>query len=106
MDTEIFSASALTEAFAEGTAEPDREHVTYFIQRRPGRYKILRAGGGKNWSAYRLTVDTPEDFALVSRIIETLYPKNPGFTIGDIIALLEAEPELAKINGEIRQKEV
>jgi spore coat polysaccharide biosynthesis protein SpsF len=106
MDTEIFSAAALTESFIEGNTAPDREHVTYFIRRCPERYRILRVGGDKNWSGYRLTVDTPEDFALVSRIIETLYPKNPNFGIEDIVALLEAEPELAKINAEVRQKKV
>jgi spore coat polysaccharide biosynthesis protein SpsF len=104
MDTEVFTAAALAESFAEGTEEPDREHVTYFIRRHPERYKISRMRCDKNLSVYRLTVDTPEDFALVSRIIETLCPQNPDFTLDDIIALLEAEPELAKINGEVEQK--
>jgi spore coat polysaccharide biosynthesis protein SpsF len=104
MDPEVFTAAALAEAFAEGTTEPDREHVTYFIHRHPERYRILRLGRDKNLSVYRLTVDTPEDMALASRIIETLYPQNPYFTLDDIIALLEAEPELAKINAEVEQK--
>ena len=106
MDTEVFSAAALAESFREGTTEPDREHVTYFIRGCPERYRRLgmRGDSDKNWSAYRLTVDTPEDFALVSKIIETLYPQNPDFAIEDIIALLEADPELAKINAEVRQK--
>jgi spore coat polysaccharide biosynthesis protein SpsF len=106
MDTEIFSAASLTEAFIEGTTEPDREHVTYFILNRPERYRILRLKREKNLSVYRLTVDTPQDLALVSGIMETLCPQNPNFTMEDIIALLEAEPELAKINVEVRQKEI
>jgi spore coat polysaccharide biosynthesis protein SpsF len=106
MDTEVFSAAALAESFNEGTEEPDREHVTYFIRRHPERYRISRLRGEKNLSAYRLTVDTPEDLALVSEIINKLHPQNPDFTFGDIIALLEAEPELAKINGGVRQKGV
>ncbi|MDR1134412.1 MAG: spore coat protein, partial [Synergistaceae bacterium] len=106
VDTEIFSAAALAESFNEGTEEPDREHVTYFIRRHPERYRILRLKGEKNLSAYRLTVDTPEDLALVSEIIKKLHPQNPDFTFDDIIALLEAEPELTKINGEVRQKGV
>jgi spore coat polysaccharide biosynthesis protein SpsF len=106
MDTEIFSTAALIQSFNEGTMEPDREHVTYFIRRHPERYRMSRVRGDKNWSAYRLTVDTPQDFALVSGIIETLYPQNPYFTIKDIITLLETEPELAQINAEVKQKEV
>jgi spore coat polysaccharide biosynthesis protein SpsF len=106
LDTEIFSSAALTEAFNEGTTPPDREHVTYFILARPERYRILKLKCDKNLSAYRLTVDTPEDFALASGIIERLYPQNPDFTMDDVIALLEAEPELAEINGGVRQKGV
>jgi spore coat polysaccharide biosynthesis protein SpsF len=106
MDTEIFSAAVLTEAFTEGTTKPDREHATHFIQSRPERYRILKLKCDKDLSIYRLTVDTPEDFALVSRIIETLNPQNPDFTMDDIIALLEADPALAKINGEVEQKGV
>jgi spore coat polysaccharide biosynthesis protein SpsF len=103
-DTEVFSAAVLAEAFTEGTTEPDREHVTNFILNRPERYRILRMGCEKNLSVYRLTVDTPEDLTLVSRIIGAFCPQNPDFTIGDIIALLDAEPELAKINEEVRQR--
>jgi spore coat polysaccharide biosynthesis protein SpsF len=106
MDTEVFTAKALAEAHAEGTTEPDREHVTYFILNRPERYRILRMRCDENLSVYRLTVDTPEDLALVSGIIETLRPQTTDFTIEDIIDLLKRDSELARINEEIRQKEI
>jgi spore coat polysaccharide biosynthesis protein SpsF len=55
-------------------------------------------------SSYRLTVDTQEDFDLVSRIIETLAPKNYAFTLDDIVALLRENPEWVRINAHVAQK--
>jgi spore coat polysaccharide biosynthesis protein SpsF (cytidylyltransferase family) len=51
-------------------------------------------------------VDTPEDFALIREVIGRLYSINNRFRIGDVIALLEDHPDLAEINGMIRQKEI
>jgi spore coat polysaccharide biosynthesis protein SpsF len=96
IDTEIFSFQALVESDAEGATPPDREHVTYFIKRNPDRYRIWSKNSGHGWGKYRLTVDTPEDFALIKKIIERLYPKNENFTLDDVIALLESDPELTE----------
>jgi spore coat polysaccharide biosynthesis protein SpsF len=104
MDTEICSFAALSEAYIEGTATPDREHVTYFIRMRPERYRKWHESCGRGWGKYRLTVDTPEDFALIKEIIERLYPKNANFTLEDIMYVLESDPELPKINENARQK--
>ena len=53
----------------------------------------------------RLTVDTPEDFELMTKIYEELYPKNNSFTLKDVVKLLnEDKPELKKINMKIKQK--
>jgi spore coat polysaccharide biosynthesis protein SpsF len=105
-DTEIFSFKALAEAHAEGHTPPDREHVTYFIRMRPERYRRWSLTDDRGWGRYRLTVDTPEDFALIKAIIERLYPSNENFTIGDVAALLEREPALAAINESVKQKKI
>ena len=104
MDTEVFSLEALREAGREGTTAQDREHVTFFIWNRPERYKQWKKKSGHDWGKYRLTVDTPEDFALIKEIIERLYPTNPDFRLGDVITLLEENPFLLKINEMIKQK--
>jgi spore coat polysaccharide biosynthesis protein SpsF len=51
-------------------------------------------------------VDTEEDFELVGRILRSLYPQNPHFTLEDALKLLGEHPEWSAINEEIRQKEV
>ena len=104
MDTEAFSMKALKEAFEQGHEESDREHVTNYIHTRRDTFRIWTKQSGRDWGKFRLTVDTPEDFALIQEIIERLYPRNQNFSLADILKLLEEDPSLAAINGEIRQK--
>ncbi len=106
MDTEVFSYKALKEAFEEAVDQVEREHVTIFIKRRPKRYRIINLPYEKDYSHYRLTVDTPADFELMERMITTLYPTNPKFTLEDCLTLLKKHPEWAKINAEVKQKNV
>jgi len=108
LDTRIFSRKIL-EDVAELTQDPvDHEHVSLYIFEHPERYNLFNMESNlpeKFWGA-RLTVDTIEDFEVISRIFEELYPKKPAFSLEDIINLLERRPELLEINREIKQKEV
>jgi spore coat polysaccharide biosynthesis protein SpsF len=52
----------------------------------------------------RLTVDTPEDFALVTRIFEALYKKQQVFSLEQIVAWCRAHPEAVALNKHIKQK--
>lgn len=104
MDTEVFSFSVLEQAFKEATAQPDREHVTPFIHRQPERYRVGHVTYSKDYSHHRWTVDTPEDFELIKKIIETLYPNEPYFTLKDCLKLLQKHPNWYFINSDIEQK--
>ena len=50
---------------------------------------------------YRVTVDTPEDFELVSRIFEELLKEKEYFNVYDICKFLDDNPDLVKINSKI-----
>jgi spore coat polysaccharide biosynthesis protein SpsF len=52
----------------------------------------------------RLTVDTPEDFALATAIIEELYEEDEVFSLMKIIELLDSKPELLELNADVVQK--
>ncbi len=54
--------------------------------------------------ALRLTVDTPEDFELITRIFDILSSENKVFSLARIVELCDENPELAKINQHIVQK--
>ena len=104
MDTEVFPVKVLNEAFAEATAQPDREHVTPYIYRHPRRYRLANVAYSEDLSHHRWTVDTSEDFELIKRIITALYPANPRFTLQDCQNWLKEHPEWEKINAHIEQK--
>jgi spore coat polysaccharide biosynthesis protein SpsF len=104
MDTEVFSFSVLEQAFMEATAQPDHEHVTPFIYRQPERYSLGHVIYSEDCSHYRWTVDTPEDFELIKKIIETVYPNKPYFTLEYCLELLKQNPDWYFINSDIEQK--
>lgn len=104
MAVEVFSLQTLAEAHDEATEDAEREHVTPFIYWRPGRYRIKSLTMQPDLSHHRWTVDTPEDFELVRRILETLYPHNEYFEMADVLALLAEHPNWETINRHVVQK--
>lgn len=105
MDTEVFSYAALQEAFLEAAEQPDREHVTPFIYRHPERYRLANVLYAQDQSRHRWTVDTMEDFVLIREIIEALYSINPEFSLADVLALMEKNPDWSMINAHVEQKQ-
>ncbi len=103
---EVMTAKALYEAGSEADDPQEREHVTPFIYWRPQRFRLQSFATVPDLSFHRWTVDTPEDFDLVSRIIRALYPKDPDFGWRDVLLLLAQHPDWVKINAHIGQKPV
>ena len=104
MDTEVFPYAALAIAHREAEAAPQREHVTPFLHRQPARFRLGHVLNDRDESRHRWTVDTPEDFDLISRIVSALYPSNPEFTMQDCLDLLSRHPDWYLINAEVSQK--
>lgn len=104
MAVEVFSAAALAQAHAESKLDAEREHVTPFLYSHPERYRLRNVASPVDLSFHRWTVDTPEDYELVRRLFEALYPIGHNFTLTDVLALLEAYPDWIAINQHIRQK--
>lgn len=106
MDTEVFSFSALEEAYKEAEIEYEHEHVTPYLYLNAEKFKIGQYIQEKDSNEIRLTVDTPEDFELIKRLFEKLYPVNPEFLLSDILAVLKENPSWLEINKEIVQKKL
>lgn len=105
LDVEVFGFGILEQAWRAATRPSDREHVTLYMHRQPGLFRIGLYPSDIDLSHLRLTVDEPEDFELVRRTYEALYPCDPAFATSDIVALLNANPELAALNRNIRRNE-
>lgn len=106
LDTEIFSFKALEKAHLEAALPEEREHVTLYFYTHPERFSLGSVKHTIDLSHHRWTVDTVEDFELISKILSALYPKNPRFLMQDVLKLLEGHPDWMKINAHIQQKPV
>lgn len=106
LDAEIFSFEALDKAFRLSIDKGEREHVTLHMYRHPELYRLRNVTNSEDLSDYRWTVDTTEDFELIKRILEHLYPRKPDFRMQDVLQLLNEHPDWKRINEGVKQKEV
>jgi spore coat polysaccharide biosynthesis protein SpsF len=104
LDTEVLGFSALERSWIEDENPLLREHVTQYILRNPQKFKILGIRNDCNMSDFRWTVDTNEDFQLVTEIYS--YFGHNYFSWSDVLTLIDKKPELLSINKDIHQKEV
>jgi len=94
-DVECFSIEALEQAWRDAVDPSDREHVTPYLWR-TGLFRTTRLRGERDLSHYRCSVDTPDDLQLVRVVVDEL---GVDCAFEDVIALLDARPELAAGNG-------
>src|SRR4029079_8152418 len=72
LDTEVVSREALETAARESNHPLDREHVTWFVRRHPGRFRLANVSSATNLAHLRLTLDTPTDLASLRAIYQRL----------------------------------
>lgn len=104
MDVEVFSCTALKEAAKRATLHEEREHVTPYLYRHPELFALANVEHRSDESRHRWTVDTQEDFDLISAILSSLYPLKNNFTMDDILELLKKHPDWININAHVQQK--
>lgn len=105
LDTEVFTYKALQEAHNRATKEYEFEHVTPYIYQHRDEFRVADYKNTSDQSQYRLTLDTEEDWKLISKIYNDLYTGNV-FYWNNILDLLVREPELMNINAEVQQKQL
>ncbi len=103
LDTEIFAFSSLEKAFLHAKEQYQREHVTPYIYENS---KIYYYKNDSDCSHYRITLDTEEDFQLISAIYVELYKGTHDFYLSEVVDLLNKKPELVAINAHIEQKKI
>lgn len=104
-DFEVFSASSLYEANRLAVLDMDREHVTpYLNQNRAGHTVYAHVARTVDASPYRVTLDTADDLTLLKALIEDFNAAH--LSADEIIAVLDAHPDLVSINAHIEQKKL
>ncbi|WP_172257162.1 cytidylyltransferase domain-containing protein [Saccharibacillus deserti] len=105
MDTEVFSFEALEESYQHASESFEKEHVTPYIYLHPDRFKLKSFSNGKDLSGYRLTLDTEEDWNLISKIYNELY-QGEIFGLPAVLKLFAQYPKLPLMNKDIKQKKL
>jgi len=105
MHTEVFPMASLATSFRLAKDPLEREHVTPYIYRNPKLFRLKNVSYHENLSHYRWTLDFPEDFVLIEKIISSLHPINKNFEVIDVINLLNENPEWNSINSHIKKEQ-
>jgi spore coat polysaccharide biosynthesis protein SpsF (cytidylyltransferase family) len=107
IDVEVFRFSALEQAFNEASLKSDREHVTPYIWRNSS-YKggsIFKSNNIENsidYSSYRITVDTDEDFQVIKYLIENLGISKSWI---EYVNFLDENKKIKNINQQYKRNE-
>lgn len=97
LDAEVFSFASLEKAHREARLASEREHVTPYIWKNPGVFRLSKITCEKDLSKLRWTVDDDKDLTLVTRIYEGM---GAGlFHMDDVLEFLERNPGLSEINS-------
>ena len=104
LDTEVLARAALDAVDATATEPYEREHVTPAIWQHPERFRLRSVRNAEDLSRVRLTVDTPEDLALVEAVFEAI--GRDDVELDEVLDLLAQRPELAAINAAVAKTEL
>lgn len=104
MDIEVFSYKLLKEAHEKAGLASEREHVTTYMRKGDG-VKRGNVVNKEDLSAERWTVDNKEDFTLIKKIIEEIYPRKKLFSMQDILDYKTKSPRTFNVNKKYQRNE-
>ncbi|MDJ0661672.1 MAG: glycosyltransferase family protein [Crocosphaera sp.] len=103
-DVEIFTNQALQQAGREASDPYDREHVTPFLYRQADRIHPILYLPPIDAAQFRLCVDEQRDLDLIAALYQAMGSDLFRATAQEIVATLEARPDIAEINRYVLQK--
>lgn len=101
LSVEVFSFKAIYKAWLEDKNYNWREHVTPYIYMNPGLFTIKYQRLEKDYSYYRITLDTQDDYQLLINIFDSF--ENIYFQWDDALAVLEENIGWHSINANVKQ---
>jgi spore coat polysaccharide biosynthesis protein SpsF (cytidylyltransferase family) len=101
MEVEVFTLAALQDAARRAADPSEREHGTLFVRQHPELYRLhnVEAQGELRRPKLEIEVDTPEDVTVISRVLDH-FDGCADYRLGDIIAFLDANPNLKSVNAD------
>ena len=104
-DVEVFTFASLKKAWNNAKLASEREHVTPYIRNNPDIFKHASLEYKEDLSQKRWTLDNAEDLEFLRLVYKYLYSKNSLFDMDDILALIDENSEIEKINQHIIRNE-
>jgi spore coat polysaccharide biosynthesis protein SpsF (cytidylyltransferase family) len=104
LDTEVLSREALERAWRDADLPSDREHVTSYIWRNAGAFRLANVAMEPSRAHLRWTVDERADLEFVRAVYARL-GAHSMFGMDEVLHILSAEPELARINARFTRNE-
>ncbi len=99
---EMFTAELMKENYENATEGYEHEHVTpYMYTKQPS---VLRKSYRYNGENYGVSLDTPEDYEIITSIFKALYDPKKPFTTDDVIDYLDRHPEIKELNQDVVRK--
>ena len=107
LDTEAIFRDALHRIDRLGKSAAAREHVTYFVHcEHPELFLCRSVEDSEDNSDLRWTVDTQEDFDMVSGLHAALGLGDAVWSYRDLVRYIRLNPQIARVNQHITQKPV
>jgi spore coat polysaccharide biosynthesis protein SpsF len=105
LDVECFTRAALVQAHEQASALAEREHVTLWMRSAQAHLSRQTHHGLVNLSHVRLTVDYPDDLAVVRELTSAWPPEaQTKFDLYDLMRVMAARPEILALNPHARNE--
>ncbi|MCR8632386.1 glycosyltransferase family protein [Paenibacillus radicis (ex Xue et al. 2023)] len=100
LTSELFTMKALEDAFMNMNADHHREHIVTAFTEYTDRYRsfIYECPGLLNNPQLRLTLDTREDYELLSTLFHVFSESAPLISVTEVVAFMNNQPELKALN--------
>ena len=99
-DVEVFTFSALENAWKNAKLPSEREHVTPYFYKNKEIFRQTSIENSEDLSRFRCTVDTKYDLELIQKIYSNI--KKRPILLSDVIKLLKTNTEFVKINAHVK----
>jgi spore coat polysaccharide biosynthesis protein SpsF len=84
---EIIAAAAFVRAYPRMNDAGDREHVTPFLYRHPGDFRIRNFAAAEDFSGTRFVIDTVDDAVRLERVIGLMTRQASSYSVSELAAL-------------------
>ncbi len=105
-DVEVLSFKKLQEIEKMVVEQVYREHPPYYFYSHPREFRLKnwKAKDKMYWPDLRVTLDTKEDYLVLTKIFEELYPNNSDFSAEDVVELMRRHPEWVVLSSQIKHR--